>query len=170
MPVWSVRVDADAGGYDETLAEAINERLADYSPAAGAGYLAGRAVPSRVSVQLAIEAGTLHQAQEEARREITVVLREHSDRVRLVHMETMPWEDFEAELETGPPELMGIREIADFLGDMTRQRAHQIVSRDDFPRPVAKLASGSIWLGSTVRRWATTWERREGRPPKTAHG
>ena len=170
MPLWSVRVDADTGGaYDEALDTALRERLAGYSPAAGAGHLAGRAMPGRVSVQLAVDAATLHQAAEEARREVTSVLRDHGHTARLARMDVMSWEEFEAELEGAPPEIVGIQEIADIL-EVSRQRAHQLVKRDDFPEPLARLASGAIWSGATVRRWAATWERRTGRPPKSATG
>lgn len=167
MAPWSVRADADAGGYDETLDTALRTALAAYSPAIGAAHLGGRPVPDRISVQLAIEASTLHQAQDEARRELAAALRDAGRRGAVVRMETMTWGDFEAELEADPPEILGIQEIATIL-TVSRQRAHQIVQRDDFPPPLAKLASGSIWAGAAVRRWATTWERRAGRPPKSA--
>lgn len=47
---------------------------------------------------------------------------------------------------------MGMAEIADLLG-VSRQRAHKITQRDDFPAPVAKLAAGTIWKRGDVERW-----------------
>lgn len=167
MPLWSVRVDADAGGYDEALDVELRRALADYSPAVGAGYVAGRAAPGRISLQLAVEATTLHRAQEEARRKVTEALRAAGHRAQLVSMAVMSWEEFEAELAAAPPEIMGVQEIADLL-EVSRQRAHQLAQRPDFPEPLARLASGSVWAGATVRRWAATWERRQGRPRKPA--
>jgi hypothetical protein len=166
MPLWSVRLDAEIGvEFGEDLDAALREALADCSPAVGAAYLAGRRALSRISAQLAIEAGTLHQAQEDARRKVVTALRELGHRAQIVRMDVMTWEEFEAEVNAGPPELMGVQEIADLL-KVSRQRAHQIAARDDFPEPVARLKAGSVWLGATVRRWMPTWERRAGRPKK----
>lgn len=52
-----------------------------------------------------------------------------------------------------PDDLVGTAEIADLLG-VSRQRVHQLVSRADFPEPVAKLAAGIIWNRLDVERWA----------------
>jgi len=169
MPEWSVRVDADAGDLDEALSVALAERLASYSAAVGAAHTAGRPVSGRITVQFAVQASTLNAAQDEARREITAALREQGWRARLVRMEAMPWEEFEAELSQAPPEIMGAPEIAAFL-DVARQRVYQLAERDDFPAPIAHLAGGSIWYGAAVRRWAKTWERKRGRPRKSAAG
>jgi predicted DNA-binding transcriptional regulator AlpA len=54
-------------------------------------------------------------------------------------------------------ELMGAQEIRRLFG-VSRQRVQQIVSRPDFPRPVAELAI-KVWRGEDVRAWA-----REHRP------
>ena len=58
--------------------------------------------------------------------------------------------------------LVGLTEIAAMLG-VSRQRASQIVrDYDDFPAPVAELASGRIWETAAVRAWA---EAHPVRPP-----
>lgn len=49
--------------------------------------------------------------------------------------------------------LVGTHEIRGRLGTISRQRAHQIVSRSDFPTPVAVLAQGRIWDADTVDAW-----------------
>lgn len=36
---------------------------------------------------------------------------------------------------------------------VSRQRAYQIISRKDFPDPVAELQVGRIWLASDVEAW-----------------
>jgi predicted DNA-binding transcriptional regulator AlpA len=54
--------------------------------------------------------------------------------------------------------LVGTAEIAELLG-VSRQRVHQLTSRDDFPAPVAVLASATIWEREAVEEWA----RRTGR-------
>ena len=58
--------------------------------------------------------------------------------------------------------LVGLSEIATRLG-VSRQRVGQIVrDYDDFPPPVAELASGRIWETAAVETWA---EAHPVRPP-----
>jgi predicted DNA-binding transcriptional regulator AlpA len=64
-----------------------------------------------------------------------------------------------------PMELVGAVEIAELLG-VSRARVHQLASRKEFPKPVATLAMGSIWRKRDIERWAETWPRRPGRPPR----
>src|SRR5215471_2394521 len=69
------------------------------------------------------------------------------------------------------PELVGVSEIARLLGDggaapVSRQRASAITARDDFPDPVARLASGPVWTRDSVRNFVDTWDRRPGRPAR----
>lgn len=62
--------------------------------------------------------------------------------------------------------LVGLSEIAMML-DVTKQRASQLV-RDyqDFPTPVAELASGRIWETAAIEAWAKAHPvRSPGRPP-----
>lgn len=61
--------------------------------------------------------------------------------------------------------LVGLSEIAAML-DVTRQRVGQLVSDyDDFPPPVADLASGRIWETVAVEAWANAHPvRLPGRP------
>ena len=63
--------------------------------------------------------------------------------------------------------LVGLSEIASMLG-VTRQRASQLVrDYDDFPPPVAKLASGRVWETAAVEAWAKAHpERPPGRRVK----
>ena len=49
--------------------------------------------------------------------------------------------------------LVGAQEIGVILG-VSRQRAHQLVSRPDFPRPVVTLAMGKVWNREEVVAWA----------------
>lgn len=61
--------------------------------------------------------------------------------------------------------LVGLSEIATMLG-VSRQRAGQLVrDYDDFPPPVAELASGRIWETTAVEAWANAHPvRPPGRP------
>ena len=67
-------------------------------------------------------------------------------------------------------ELLGVHEIAEMLG-VSRQRVNELArSSLGFPKPVARLAAGRIWLKEDVEKWAATWERRSGRPRRGASG
>jgi hypothetical protein len=49
--------------------------------------------------------------------------------------------------------LAGVSEIAALLG-VSRQRANQLTKREDFPRPLDRLAAGPVWKYSDIKRWA----------------
>jgi prophage regulatory protein len=49
--------------------------------------------------------------------------------------------------------IVGAHEIRSMLGDISRQRAWQITSRDDFPKPVAHLMQGMFWFAEDVEEW-----------------
>ena len=51
--------------------------------------------------------------------------------------------------------LMGAHEIRVRLGGISRQRVYQLTSSLDFPKPVADLAQGKIWLTDEVEMWIT---------------
>lgn len=64
------------------------------------------------------------------------------------------------------PELVGVREVAAILR-VRHQRVFQLVEKHpDFPRAVAKLRCGTIWLAEEIREYDKGWVRRIGRPPK----
>lgn len=61
------------------------------------------------------------------------------------------------------PVCAGVGEIAEILG-VSKQRAHQIAQRADFPKPVQQLAATPLWHERDVRRFAETRNQRPGRP------
>ncbi len=66
--------------------------------------------------------------------------------------------------------LVGLSEIATMLG-VSRQRVGQLVrDYDDFPPPVAELASGRIWETAAVQAWANTHPVRPPGRPSTDSG
>ena len=58
-----------------------------------------------------------------------------------------------------PIRLMGAHEIRVRLGGVSRQRAYQITSRADFPKPVADLAQGKVWATEDVEAWMKVHRR-----------
>lgn len=58
--------------------------------------------------------------------------------------------------------LVGAKEIGKILG-VSRQRVHELRrTHDDFPEPVATLASGAVWDRDQVVKWAKAWDRHPG--------
>jgi len=50
-------------------------------------------------------------------------------------------------------ELLGVKEAAELAGKDRANFLRDLVSRPDFPRPVARLASGQLWLSRDVERY-----------------
>lgn len=61
------------------------------------------------------------------------------------------------------PEIVGVAEVASIL-DVSKQRASSLARAKAFPRPVAVLASGPVWLKGTIQAFQGSWQRRPGRP------
>ena len=51
-----------------------------------------------------------------------------------------------------PMRFMGAAELCERLG-VSRQRTYKIAERPDFPKPVAKLGQGTVWLTEEVEAW-----------------
>ncbi|WP_173745415.1 helix-turn-helix transcriptional regulator [Actinoplanes sp. TFC3] len=49
--------------------------------------------------------------------------------------------------------LMGVEEIRKRLGEASTQRIYVLSRRPEFPRPVATLQSGRVWLADDVEDW-----------------
>jgi prophage regulatory protein len=50
------------------------------------------------------------------------------------------------------PRYVGAHEIRDMLG-VSRQRVYQLAGQPGFPKPVATLAQGKIWLIADIESW-----------------
>jgi hypothetical protein len=75
----------------------------------------------------------------------------------IVHAEAMTFEEHDANLELPAiPKLVGVSEIADILA-VTRQRAHQLTKRSDFPAPVEQLAAGPVWTRQSLEHFIEEW-------------
>ncbi|MEU4622008.1 DNA-binding protein [Actinoplanes sp. NPDC023801] len=62
-------------------------------------------------------------------------------------------------MSTNELRLVGAHEIRIRLGGVSRQRAYQITSRADFPKPIADLVQGKIWLAEDVENWMAVHRR-----------
>lgn len=65
------------------------------------------------------------------------------------------------------PRLVGVGEVAKMLG-VSKQRVSTLRHRDDFPEPVASLASGPVWRAGDLSTFAQGWQRKPGRPARSA--
>lgn len=52
-------------------------------------------------------------------------------------------------------ELMGVKEAAEFVGKDKANFLRDFAGRPDFPKPVARLASGQFWLSRDVERYVS---------------
>jgi len=69
------------------------------------------------------------------------------------------------EIDREPEEYLGVTEVARMLG-VSRQRVSELRTRDGFPAPIAEIAAGPVWNGSSLRRFLDSWERKPGRPSR----
>ena len=60
--------------------------------------------------------------------------------------------------------LLGLTEISELLA-VSKRTASRYAAREDFPRPVAELAMGPVWLAHDVEEWIAKRPVRRGRPP-----
>jgi len=66
------------------------------------------------------------------------------------------------------PDLVSGPEAAELLG-VSRQRLHQLAQEHaGFPEPLYRLRVGSLWVRSGIEAFGRRWERKPGRPRKTA--
>jgi predicted DNA-binding transcriptional regulator AlpA len=68
---------------------------------------------------------------------------------------------------SSPLRLLGLAEVADVLG-VSKRTASRYAARTDFPKPLAQLAMGPIWLAEDVESWSGRMPVQRGRPPNRA--
>lgn len=84
----------------------------------------------------------------------------------IVAAEAMMTAEADRRAEMPPPELVGVSEVARSL-NISRQRVSALSKRQDFPAPVARLATGPVWRARDLSTFAGGWRRKPGRPKKT---
>lgn len=82
-----------------------------------------------------------------------------------VRLEAIAHDELAQELErVALPTLLGAAEVTRLL-NVSRQRLAELrAAKLDFPRPIAELAAGPVWLQPAIHAWTAGWERRPGRP------
>ena len=125
------------------------------------GASTGRPGETRLETILTMRAGDVREAAEKAIQAITARVAG-----RVIAVEVMTTEEADRRLVEQAP-LVGISEIAGML-DISRQRVSTLSRRNDFPAPLARLASGPVWRMGDLSTFAAGWRRSPGRPRKTA--
>lgn len=123
---------------------------------------AGNPGSTRLEATIVVDAGNLFEAAERAIARVTALVAGE-----IVAVNAMTGEENDRRINEPPIEIIGITEIAELLG-VSKQRVFQLMERDDFPAPFAKLACGSIWRKGDLSTFAEGWQRKPGRPPKIA--
>lgn len=155
---WTVHLDLSGVLTDSDLDELL-DALAAYAPAATA------VVDGRLGITMSID--TPEDPIHAAMKALDAVTDAGAGfMITLEGLEVWSYEEHDRRLaEPAYPELVGITEIANMLG-VTRQRASALQTRPGFPQPLQVLASGPVWPRTWISRFAETWERKGGRPPK----
>jgi hypothetical protein len=124
---------------------------------------------NHLTISTHLEAPTLRQATELLLRQVREAVRAADVTGEPVSTKVKAAREVQAELRRPLlPKLAGMTEVGELLG-VTRQRAAQLATREDFPLPVTRLAAGPIWTRDSVEAFAQRWPRRRtGRPRKTA--
>jgi hypothetical protein len=154
MKDWFVRVELDATateGQAMTFAEHLGSTLVD-------------ANRSRTEVRVYVAAASARQAISDSLERVNAVALKAGFGGKAVQIEAKTEADRVAELVSqGIPEIVGVAEIKEVLEVRTRQQVGQLAERDDFPRPVAELKAGRIWLRSDIEEFRRRWRRTSGR-------
>lgn len=163
--MWTVQLSYTAPGLDidrrEDIAAALQATVV-YDEADG-----------HLKTTFETDAATLRQAADNALRDANAAVLSAARGLmtaKPTRMLVIPTETYIAELEwPGALDQVGIAEIADMFG-VSRQRAWQLVDRDDFPDPVSRLKAGPVFSTASVsafqKRWQRTRRPKGGRPVK----
>lgn len=152
---WHVRVDIAPRRVDEDSADELLDALGDLRP----GIILD---DEALIIEVHLEAPTLRQAIATALQRV-----ESATGAKATGVEAITREEVERRiLEPLVPDLVGYAEIAEILS-VSRQRAAQLGDRPDFPPAVVTTKAGPLRVRAAVEAWATTWERKGGRPRKT---
>lgn len=164
---WSVLVEYVTKSTDVQLATQ-DDRLDVFADAVEEhdGVIGGGGYSVRLSVRAEDAAVAAFQAREIAWKAARIADLPEWPCVRL---EAVAHETLREELDAVElPKLAGAAEVSRTLA-ISRQRLAELrASKSNFPRPVAELASGPVWLQPAIERWAAEWDRRPGRPRRSS--
>lgn len=169
MDDYSVLVEAHAirGGFP---VEEMELHLDDFADLVAARHGTAGATSSSWQARVSIDAANAELAAAEGLRFVTECAAKASlPRWPVVRLEAVLGDVLDAELaRPNYPALVSGPEAAGLLG-VSRQRLHQLHrEHPEFPTPLYQLKVGPLWLRAAVEAFDRQWERRSGRPRKTA--
>lgn len=129
------------------------------------GAMGGDTILDLAGYTVSVEADSPHgaaRAADSAIREIMAQIGADAGHLIRAEVNDEDWDDRLAKRD----ELVSVTDIAQML-DVSRQRAHQLTQRIDFPAPAASPASGAVWRRLAVEAWIQRrGEPKAGRPRK----
>ena len=155
MTDWFVHFELDGSATDaqaETFAQRIGSTFVDRDR-------------GRTEVVTYVSAASARQAVSDGLERINTVAFNAGFDAPVVQVEAKPEKDRTAELAIrSVPDVVGVAEIQEILHIRSRQQVGQLAEREDFPKPIAALRAGRIWLRSDIEEFRLHWRRKAGRP------
>jgi hypothetical protein len=174
--VWHITIEvagpADEAGAPDDFLAALNDLLRvlePYDPVLITPAPEPVAGMVRYGADLTFDAESLSSACDLARSTFRDAVAEvRLPRWRVVHLDARTDDVINAELAAPSfPALLGVAELAERL-TVSKARASELARSATFPRPLVTLASGPIWLASSVASYVEGWNRKPGRPIASA--
>lgn len=165
MREWSVRFEIRLPdlALTEDHADEVMSTLKGHEPALSYG-------PHAMSARFWVGADSPLRAAESGFRLFRSALEKaniKTPQYQVADVEIQSLEDLDRKLmESTIPDLIGVAELAKILR-VSKQRASGLARIPDFPKPIARLASGPVWKKTAIARYIEHWPRRPGRPKRT---
>lgn len=155
--MWNAQINLGVQITDEDVLGMLHEYLIEYSPAVGVD------LSGNLSIRIFIQASTAAMGLQKAIREVTAATVKAGLGDAIVGAEVIT----EGELDRRLVEfdLVGVSEIGKMF-QVSRQRAAQLVRRQDFPSAVARVSAGPVFCRRQVESFGEAWDRRPGRRSK----
>jgi hypothetical protein len=153
-----VRFEADPEEMEERV-DALLGKLESHSAVASYGG-------TDLAIRLSVESDLPTHALREGIDLIESVLETVGltwDLRRTIHIEITEHEALAEEIDEPAETFHGVTEVAQLLG-VSKQRVSELRTSAAFPAPIAELAAGPVWAGSSLRRFVESWSRKPGRP------
>ena len=158
MREWSVRFEINKPNvvFTEDHADQVMDALSSHSPSVSYG-------PHAMSARLCVEADSPKRALDSGLSLLRSALKARDLLSGIVGAEVQALDDLDKSLQDpSMPDLVGVDEVAKML-EVSKQRASELAKRQDFPKPIARLAAGPVWKKAAIARHVSIWDRRPGR-------
>jgi hypothetical protein len=148
---------------DEDSADALMEFLEEYDGIVSSGV-------DSWSVTLSVQESSAAEAAHSANRLVEdLAVKAGMPPWPLVRADAVRQDILDAEnARPTLPELVSAPEAAEILS-VSPQRLHEIaISKPEFPEPMYELRTGKLWLRDAIEAFGCRWDRKPGRPSRSA--